>query len=474
MDTSQKKIRRIGIISRQISVRKLPFLLSICFSLVSIYDLSNALLSYALLSIVFFYACYLCIYETRRMSLPSLLNGNFIAIVTLGLIFLAAPIIRIMTNQPLPRIFDSRNWQADISNANFLACSAICALVASKVYLEPKTKPVEAKFSKLEFLEKRAKSISLVLALFFFLVFILWAQAQGPIVQVLFGTRALQGSIGVNKNFGYAVDSLFVVFAVVAFWFYVYLLKRHKASLNYLVMAVLLLVPSLFAGNRLFVFYYGGVLFLIYLGIARKVNWKLVLLLLPFVVFLSVVPREIRGSIDGLSLTSIQFSLNKDNLVKTFTGEDLAMAPALSILLESNIPRLYGTSYLEMVTKPIPRSWWESKPIPLDTQLMFQLFPSVRGSGFAFSSISEPYVNFGPAGVVVFFTLLGIFLRILLSSLYRRGGIYIFLNAWTAAFMFYLMRGNLSMDIQRYLFPLTISLIPYLLSRKVAGTISRY
>jgi hypothetical protein len=120
-----------------------------------------------------------------------------------------------------------------------------------------------------------------------------------------------------------------------------------------------------------------------------------------------------------------------------------------------------------MLTKPIPRNVWSSKPVPIDTQIMFQLFPEVaRNTGFAFSALSEPYLNFGPIGVILFFLLLGKLNSGLFKRVSEKGGIYIYLNAWISAFTIYLMRGNLSMDIQRCAFPLIVSLLPLLIVHK--------
>jgi oligosaccharide repeat unit polymerase len=153
------------------------------------------------------------------------------------------------------------------------------------------------------------------------------------------------------------------------------------------------------------------------------------------------------------------------NIAETFTKEDTAMAPTLSILIDNlgtNIPYQYGLSYLNLVSKPIPRSLWHGKPIEFDTQMMRILFPKYAavGVGFAFSAISEPLVNFGVAGVIFFFFLLGILNAKLLRKLSQTPSpLFLFLNAWTAGFMFVLIRGNLSVDFQRAVFPLFSGLI---------------
>jgi hypothetical protein len=100
--------------------------------------------------------------------------------------------------------------------------------------------------------------------------------------------------------------------------------------------------------------------------------------------------------------------------------------------------------------------------------MMYLVFPEVaRYTGFAFSALSEPFLNFGPIGVVIFFLLLGRLCSRLFKGASEKGGIYIYLNAWISAFMIYLIRGNLSMDIQRCAFPLIMSLLPFLVFQKL-------
>jgi hypothetical protein len=179
---------------------------------------------------------------------------------------------------------------------------------------------------------------------------------------------------------------------------------------------------------------------------------------------LVVAPRVYRQSLGGITNIGLSaFSIT--HFTETFTKEDTAMAPSLAILMDNlgtSIPYQYGKSYINLVAKPVPRALWPGKPIEFDTQMMIILFPTyaASGVGFAFSAISEPLVNFGLTGVIVFFILIGIFNRRNLEKLInRRTGISIFLNAWLAGFMFILIRGNLSVDFQRAVFPIISGLI---------------
>jgi hypothetical protein len=97
-------------------------------------------------------------------------------------------------------------------------------------------------------------------------------------------------------------------------------------------------------------------------------------------------------------------------MLDTFTGAVTAMAPTLSILVSSvgsQIPFQFGTSYLDLITKPIPRPLFPNKGLPFDTQMKNAIFPSTASQGmrFSFSATSEPHVNFEVMGVVVLFFL---------------------------------------------------------------------
>lgn len=194
---------------------------------------------------------------------------------------------------------------------------------------------------------------------------------------------------------------------------------------------------------------------------AKKSHILIVLTLIPLIVVAPRVYRQNQAQISQIGSTA--FSVT--NVVETFTKEDTAMAPALAILLNdlgSAIPYQYGKSYLNLVAKPIPRSIWSGKPIEFDTQIMRILFPkyAASGVGFAFSAISEPLVNFGVFGVVLFFVAIGFLNRLNFENLVTGNStIRIFLNAWTSAFMFVMIRGNLSVDFQRAFFPLASGLI---------------
>ena len=449
---------------RKRTSRSFLLVVSLTFAVFFLQTEISLFASFLFLFLSFAIGLFFFIKDSRRFDLPLLSNGNFLTLLSLFIIFLVAPLARVKMMTELPAVFALRDWQTSYPKVNILVCAAIFALIGgSAITRENPILPIfELEKSHLNM--RKAIKLSAFLILLLAVYFQIWARTQGSIIQVLFGTRALKSSIEVDYSNGYALDTLYAVFGIMSFWYFVAVLKHHRFKHILLVVCIALLTPALFTGNRFFIIYYGLVLVLINIGKTRQVNRKVAIFLIILLPLIVVIPREARNSVAGLNTQTAKQMFTTATFLKTFSGEDLAMAPALSILIQSESTRLYGSSYIGMLTKPIPRNLWPSKPIPIDTQIMFRIFPEVaKHTGFAFSALSEPYLNFGAIGVVLFFFLFGKLNSRLFKGASERGGIYIYLNAWISAFTIYLMRGNLSMDIQRCAFPLIVSLLPYLM-----------
>jgi uncharacterized membrane protein (UPF0136 family) len=151
-----------------------------------------------------------------------------------------------------------------------------------------------------------------------------------------------------------------------------------------------------------------------------------------------------------------------------FGGSDTAMAPNLAIELRfvpSVVPYQNGTTYLEALTRPVPRSLWHNKPEPGEPKLMNAIWPQFAAAhvGFAFSFFGEPYLNFGLIGVALVSLGFGALFRGLYVWYRReprnRTAIALFALNWP--FMLVYMRGGLSADYQRQamaVFPLIVLL----------------
>jgi oligosaccharide repeat unit polymerase len=162
-----------------------------------------------------------------------------------------------------------------------------------------------------------------------------------------------------------------------------------------------------------------------------------------------------------------------------FVGGDTAMLPDLSVemgYVPSVIPYQMGSSYLEALTRPIPRALWPDKPQAADTRLMEVLWPSFAAAnvGFAFSGFGEPYLNFGFAGVLGFGILFGLACRTLYEW-FRRAAhnrIVQVLFALSWPFVFVYMRGGLGVDYQRQVILLAPVVVAWLYARRSARAAS--
>ena len=402
----------------------------------------------------------------RSSSVSAMSYGNVWVLISLMLIFVVAPIVRIITKSQLPLVFARRDTSTYVNQVNSLASIAILGVIlGSRIYWQARREKRTSKYSGM--VENSRPSLALSIVLFFFwsALYIYWALNQGDSLAAIFGSRSFQRTAGVIKSNGYLVDSLYGALGVVTAWL-AYSVREGNTRLTkkLLTASLAFVIPSFLQGDRSKSIFFILVVLMILNGWKTKVKKIYIVIAILLVPILVVAPRVYRQSQDGLSSVGLT-AFSVTNVVETFTKEDTAMAPTLAILLENlgtNIPYQYGKSYLNLVAKPVPRSLWPGKPIEFDTQMMIILFPTyaASGVGFAFSAISEPLVNFGLTGVLVFFIGLGIFNRRNYEKLIsKKTSISIFLNAWLAGFMFILIRGNLSVDFQRAVFPIVSGII---------------
>ena len=420
-----------------------------------------------------------CIEIFRAIKNPgnsAISNGNVWVLASLLLIFVVSPGIRLLTKAQLPLVFAIRDTSTQINQVNSLAAIAIFSTILSNRLQLNKGMQLTGANSVISKNEYRpSRHLSIVIFSFWIVLYLYWAFSQGNSLAAIFGTRSSQQMFGVVKSNGYLIDSLYGALGVLTAWLAYAVHKNDKKLIMKITFgSFLFIIPSFLQGDRSKFIFYILVISIILTSFNKKINKKYILISILLIPILVVAPRMYRQSaVDLRGVGEKAFSVT--NIADTFTKEDTAMSPALSILINNlgtNIPYQYGLSYFNLIAKPIPRTLWPGKPIEFDTQMMKVLFPKYaeQGVGFAFSAISEPLVNFGILGVVLFFIALGTINAKLLKRL--RGTpspLNLFLNAWIAGFMFVLIRGNLSVDFQRAVFPLFSGLIVLLLSNKKAG-----
>ena len=443
-----------------------PLISILAAALIFHLNLNSRYFGYSILTLSGLFAIREIVNSVRNPSSSAIANGNVWVLASLILIFLISPVVRNLSNAQLPLVFARRDTETYINQVNSLASIAILStILGSRILFQ--IRPKNGQERERNTLQNLRPSVGVSVALFIFwmALYFYWAISQGNPFAAIFGSRNFQRSIGVIKSNGYLVDSLYGAFGVITAWL-AYSIRENKNHLTKKLLPICLLfvVPSFLQGDRSKSVFFIVVISIILTGWNKKVKKSYVLIALILIPLIIVAPRVYRQSQDQINkIGTAAFSIT--NIVDTFTQEDTAMAPTLAILLSdlgSNIPLQYGKSYLNLVAKPIPRTLWPGKPVEFDTQIMRILFPkyAASGVGFAFSAISEPLVNFGLIGVVLFFIGIGILNRFNLERLIKgHSSASVFLNAWLAGFMFVLIRGNLSVDFQRAVLPLVSGLV---------------
>ena len=141
----------------------------------------------------------------------------------------------------------------------------------------------------------------------------------------------------------------------------------------------------------------------------RRVSLKFVLATALAISIIMVGMGFLRASNQSGSQreASIEFIVGATN------GLDLARSAAIIERVPENHDYLYGTSYLALLTSPIPRSIWVEKPNPsLGAWVKGELFGySVKKNGWPPGMIAEAYVNFGVFGVPAIMFALGGLMR---------------------------------------------------------------
>jgi oligosaccharide repeat unit polymerase len=393
-------------------------------------------------------------------------NGKNWILASLLLIFVVSPVIRIITRSALPLVFAVQDTNSKLIQVNSLASIAILALIlGSRISSKYSAESTTVKLPQNEKTMRPSLSLSILLVIFWLGLYSYWAISKGNPAAAIFGSRTSQQLAGIAKSNGYLLDSLYGALGVFTAWLaYSIMLNKDALAKKFVAICLLFAIPSLLQGDRSKFIFFILVILIMLTSFNKKIKRTQIVIALILIPILVVAPRVYRQSATNISQVNGNV-LSTANLLDTFTKEDTAMAPALSILvnnLGTNIKYQYGASYLNLIVKPIPRSIWVNKPIEFDSQMMRVLFPkyAAMGVGFAFSAISEPLVNFGIFGVLIFFFLLGFGTQKLAETLRSRpSSTLLFVNAWLAGFMFVLTRGNLSVDFQRALFPLLSGLI---------------
>lgn len=97
-------------------------------------------------------------------------------------------------------------------------------------------------------------------------------------------------------------------------------------------------------------------------------------------------------------------------------------------------PLRWGLTYLAAPSLFLPRAFWPDKPESLSLQFMRDAFASVGLMGFAYTPVTEAFLNFSWPGPFLVFSVLSILLLKLVRNAERYPGIYFMVFAYTLDF----------------------------------------
>jgi hypothetical protein len=221
------------------------------------------------------------------------------------------------------------------------------------------------------------------------------------------------------------------------------------------------LIPLAFGDRSWFLPAAMAVAIVFYLRRGRRPSLGLIALLIPVVfIFGITLPREYRNFQvrQAYSATDVVSTTVDDLPTATssfLTGLDTAMLDDLAVEM-ATVPDpndyQHGSTYVEALTRPVPRAIWPTKPFAAEVTLMGTLWPSLASiTQFYFSMFGEPYFNGGALGVGIVGVLFGAFWRYLWLALRRQfdSPIAMALYAVSLPFIFVYMRGGVGADYQR-------------------------
>ena len=402
-------------------------------------------------------------HRAKISRLPWYVYPTFWITVSIFMIFFLTPLITIYGSTNIRPPFEDWNWEVEYGSTLMLGSISLFALLLGSI--RTNTSQIEYSiFPRGKFWKSNVNQLTSILLIFYgVLGYLVWIKEQGGLNSIFSNRNQLQAQ-GFIFNNGYLYDSLLVVTGVLT------ALLARKRSLGFLkpgiieIGILLTMLPYIARGDRSVFLYTLTVVAIIYSLTSKtnRVRFKTKLIILFLIPLMVVTPRIYRHA-DTFSLASIKNGYSISNITETVTGLDTAMVPALTILrsqLGVSIDYQLGKSYVKGLFKPLPRAIWKNKPMELDRQLNLTLFPRTSQQvGFSFSGLSEPLVNFGLFGVITFFFVLGRLENRITNFRKAINPHKIISLAWVSGFMFILIRGNLSTDYQRLLFPLIPALI---------------
>jgi hypothetical protein len=118
--------------------------------------------------------------------------------------------------------------------------------------------------------------------------------------------------------------------------------------------------------------------------------------------------------------------LTRFNPVEILVTQNEFVSPIYTLMhyVEADRPLRWGLTYLSAPTLFIPRAIWEWKPESLSLQFMRDAFGTTGLMGFAYTPVTEAFLNFSFVGPFIVFTVLSILLVKLVKNADAHPGMY--------------------------------------------------
>lgn len=190
--------------------------------------------------------------------------------------------------------------------------------------------------------------------------------------------------------------------------------------------AVSLIMTFLTAGSRSSIVYSMILGLLLWMIHTRRVPVLRTLALAVVAMLIMGVLGEVREATwEGKVSVKDLSGISRLETITSFVSGELAdrsssLRPILPVLarVPDEVGHLYGSSYLAVVTLPVPRKLWSGKPGLVGGQTG-KVFFGYSNTAVPLGALGEAYWNFNTPGVILVFALFGAFHR-WLTRVYRR------------------------------------------------------
>lgn len=215
------------------------------------------------------------------------------------------------------------------------------------------------------------------------------------------------------------VVSMFVVNGFVMYMLVGWPQLRHKARVILVVSITAFILLQLSLGNRrdflpMFIFLAGIV------ATRRHAIVRFGTIVLAAVAFIGLT---LLGLLRQVIAFPALLSANPIQLLVT-QNEFVSPIQTLMFYVIKNRPLRLGFTYVAAPGLFIPRAWWPEKPESLSLQFMRDAFGTVNVMGYAYTPVTEAFVNFGWVGPFIFYAVLSIALVKLVKHADAHPGFY--------------------------------------------------